>query len=278
VPVSLRGPVVLIDLLYSVPAALLLFAAVVIAIAVFGAGQIYVHRRFSSQDFVAHNEVGGIIIAVTGTLYAVVLGFLTVVVWQHFLEARELVVLESGADVDAWHTAVGLPSAVRQRVREDMLSYAKIMIDREWPMMRLGGFDPGAAAVAMDVIDATGSLVPGNMGESNAQAATMQQLGVMHDARQRRIAVNGSGVSWFEWLVLLIGATCVICFCWLFGLRNPRTQLLMTSTVVTIIVSMLVLLFELQFPFRSDVGIGPDAWRAALIHIHQMETEVRMKM
>ena len=277
-PVSLRGPVVLIDLLYSVPAALLLFAAVVIAIAVFGAGQIYVHRRFSRQDFVAHNEVGGIIIAVTGTLYAVVLGFLTVVVWQHFLEARELVVLESGADVDAWHTAVGLPSAVRQRVREDMLSYAKIMIDREWPMMRLGGFDPGAAAVAMDAIDATGSLVPGNMGESNAQAATMQQLGVMHDARQRRIAVNGSGVSWFEWLVLLVGATCVICFCWLFGLRNPRTQLLMTSTVVTIIVSILVLLFELQFPFRSDVGIGPDAWRAAVTHIHQMETEVRMKM
>ena len=277
-PVSLRGPVVLIDLLYSVPAALLLFAAVVIAIAVFGAGQIYVHRRFSSQDFVAHNEVGGIIIAVTGTLYAVVLGFLTVVVWQHFLEARELVVLESGADVDAWHTAVGLPSAVRQRVREDMLSYAKIMIDREWPMMRLGGFDPGAAAVAMDAIDATGSLVPGNMGESNAQAATMQQLGVMHDARQRRIAVNGSGVSWFEWLVLLVGATCVICFCWLFGLRNPRTQLLMTSTVVTIIVSILVLLFELQFPFRSDVGIGPDAWRAAVTHIRQMETEVRMKM
>jgi hypothetical protein len=69
---------------------------------------------------VAHNEVGGILIAVTGTPYAVVLGFLTVVVWQHFLEARELVVLESGADIDPWHTAVGLPSAVRQRVCEDM--------------------------------------------------------------------------------------------------------------------------------------------------------------
>lgn len=268
----------LINLLYSVPAGLLLCIAVLTAIAVFGGGQIYVHARFSSQDFVAHNEVGGIIIAVTGTLYAVVLGFLTVVVWQHFLEARELVVLEAGADVDAWHTAVGLPIEVRHRVREDMLSYAKIMIGREWPRMRLGGFDEGAATVAMDAIDATGSLVPRNMGESNAQAATMLQLGVMHDARQRRIAVNGSGVSWFEWLVLLIGATCVICFCWLFGLRNARTQLLMTSTVVTIIVSVLVLLFELQFPFRSDVGIGPDAWRAAVTHIHQMEMDRGMKM
>jgi len=268
----------LIGLFYSMPAALLLLVAVAISVAFFGAGQIYVHARFSSQDFVAHNEVGGIIIAVTGTLYAVVLGFLTVVVWQHFLEARELVVLEAGADVDAWHTAVGLPAAVRERVRHDMLRYATIMIDREWPMMRLGSFDRDAAAVAMDAIDATGALVPGNMGQSNAQAATMQQLGVMHDARQRRIAVNGSGVSWFEWLVLLIGATCVICFCWLFGLRNPRTQLLMTSTVVTIVVSILVLLFELQSPFRSAVGIGPDAWKAAVTHIHQMETDEGMKM
>ena len=159
-----------------------------------------------------------------------------------------------------------------------MLSYAKIMIDREWPMMRLGSFDASAAAVAMDAIDATGMLIPANMGESNAQAATMQQLGVLHDARQRRIAVNGSGVSWFEWLVLLLGATCVICFCWLFGLRNPRTQLLMTATVVTVIVSILVLLFELQYPFRSDVGIGPDAWKAAVTHIRAMETDEHMQM
>jgi len=32
----------------------------------------------------------------------------------------------------------------------------------------------------------------------------------------------------------------------------------MTFTVAIIIVSMLVLLFELQYPFRNDVGIGPD--------------------
>jgi hypothetical protein len=71
--------------------------------------------------------------------------------------------------------------------------------------------------------------------------------------------------------VWLVGAACVICFCWLFGLRNPGTQLLMTSTLVTVIVSILVLLFEFQYPYRSDVGIGPDAWEAALTHIDQMQ-------
>jgi len=55
-------------------------------------------------------------------------------------------------------------------------------------------------------------------------------------------------------------------------LRNRRVHLLMTAIVTTMIVSALVLLFELQYPFRSDVGIGPDAWNDAVAHIHQMQS------
>ena len=99
-----------------------------------------------------------------------------------------------------------------------------------------------------------------------------------HDARQKRTVINADGVSGFEWLVLLLGAACIIAFCWLFGLRNVRVQMLMTSTVVTIIVSTLVLLFELQYPFRSDVGIGPQAWTNAVQHIHQMQSGMLMNM
>jgi hypothetical protein len=256
---------------YSIPAVALLICALTLAILAAGGGQLYVHRRFSARDFIAHNEVGGIIIAVSGTLYAVILGFLTVVVWQRFVDADQMVVLESDAVIDAWHTSVGLPPAIRERVRNDMIRYAQTMIDGEWPSMKHGGFDASVAMLDMDAIEAVGAFVPANLGESNAQIATSQQLGTIHDARQQRIAINGSGVPWFEWLVLLIGATCIICFCWLFELRSSRMQLLMTSTVVIIIGSILVLLFELQYPFRSDVGIGPEAWTGAVEHIRQMQ-------
>lgn len=256
---------------YGIPAVLLLVIALALAIGLAGAGQVLIHRRFRRQDFIAHNEVGGVIMAVSGTLYAVVLGFLTVVVWEHYLEARQLVVMESDADIDVWHTAAGLAPDVRTRVRADMIRYAHIMTDREWPLMRQGRSDEIAAAISMDAIDATATFVPANMSQSNAQSATLGQLTTMHDARQQRIAINAVGVSWFEWLILLIGATCIVCFCWLFGLRNARTQLLMTATVATIIVSTLVLLFELQYPFRSDVGIGPEAWNGAVEHIHEMQ-------
>jgi len=266
------------NLVYAVPAGVLLVFALVAAIAVVGLGQLVVHRRFSPEVFVGHNEVGGILIAVAGTIYAVILGFITVVAWQHFTEAREVVVAESDADIDAWHTAVGMPAELRQHLRADMLDYATAMVDSEWPLMKRGAFDQKAAFIGMDAIDVTGSFVPNNSGESNAQSATLQQLTIMHDARQRRMTINGSGVSWFEWLVLLIGAVCIACFCWLFGSMNLPMHLLMTSTVVTMIASTLVLLFELQSPFRSDVGVGPETWQGAIAHIHAMQTGSQMNM
>lgn len=259
------------NLAYSIPPVALLAAALAVGLLAAGGGQVYVHRRFRSQDFVQHNEVAGFIVAVVGALYAVLLGFFTVVIWQHFAQVRQLVVLESATAADTWHTAMGLPSPVRSRLRNDVLNYAEDMIKNEWPKMRRGEFDPKADHIIMDAMSVVGGLMPANMREGNAQAATMHQLITLHDERQRRIDSNYSGVSWFEWLVLLIGAACVVCFCWLFGVRNERVHILMTSIVVIMIVSTLVLLFELQCPFRSKIGIGPGAWKEAVEHMRSME-------
>ena len=158
------------DFIYGIPAVLLLVMALAVTITLAGLGQMWVHRRFRDGDFVGHNEVGGIIIAVSGTIYAVILGFLTVVAWQHYQEARDLVVLESDADIDAWHSAVGLPDAIRNHVRSDALAYANTMIEHEWPAMKQGRFDPNAPMIDMDAIDAVGAFVPANNGESNARS------------------------------------------------------------------------------------------------------------
>jgi hypothetical protein len=100
----------------------------------------------------------------------------------------------------------------------------------------------------------------------------------MHDDRIRRITTNASGVSWLEWVVLLIGGLCVVGCCWLFEMSNESTHLLMTSIVATILAAVLVLLFELQYPFRSDIGIGPDTWKATAGHIKMMEAGDQMNM
>ena len=266
--------------LLEMPAFVVLAVTLSVALCFSCAGQWYVHQRFAAHDFVQHNEVGGFIIAVAGTLYAVVLGFLTVVAWQRFTDARQLVAEESAAATDTWHAAIGLPFVNRSRVRDDILRYSKLMVSSEWPEMRRGGFDSQADIIVMDAIAAAGTLRPRDYMESNSQTATMQQLNVLHDIRLRRISANEGAISPFEWVVLLVGAVCIIGFCWLFGLANRSIHLLMTATVTAIITSLLVLLFELQYPFRSDLRILPQSWNGAIEHIHLMQsgsqTEMRM--
>lgn len=266
------------QVIVEAPAVLLLVIAVSVAVAFACGGLLYVHNRFTSHDFVQHNEVGGFMIAVAGTLYAVLLGFLTVIAWQHFSDARQHVALEAAAATDAWHAAVGIPVANRMRVRQDLYSYATLMLHREWPDMRTGRFEDSCDFIVMDAINAAGTFKPANLMESNSQTATLAQLGALHDGRLQRLSENSTGIAGFEWVILIGGAVCIIAFCWLFGLTNRYVHLIMTSTIAAIIASVLVLLFELQYPYRSDLRILPEPWSAAIDHIRLMQTGSQMNM
>jgi hypothetical protein len=255
-----------------------LAGAVTITLVLALGGQALVHRRFADADLMRHNEVGGIMLAVVGTLYAVVLGFLTVVSWEHVADARRQVVSEAAAATDAWHSAAGLPTAQRVRIRQDLMRYAELMVNGEWVAMDRGGFDGGGDIIVMDAIGTVATFTPANAMESNAQAATLGQLSTLHDTRQIRLAENAAGLSWFEWLILGIGAACVICFCWLFGLANRRVHMLMTAAVTVLITCLLVLLFELQYPFRGALRIGPDSWVGVIDHINMMRAHPLMNM
>jgi hypothetical protein len=258
-------------LLIEAPAPALLFVALGVVVTLACAGQWLIHKHFPERDFVQHNEVGGFIIAVSGTLYAVILGFLTVVAWEHFSDARQLVASESAAATDVWHITMGLPQVERNRVRRDILTYSKQMVSNEWPQMRGGDYYIKADFVVMDAMSTVGTFKPTNFMQSNSQSATQEQLSALHDVRQRRLAENASGISGFEWLVLLLGAACILSFCWLFGVANRRVHLFMTATVAVIITSTLVLLFELQYPFRTDLRIQPERWNATINHIQLMQ-------
>lgn len=116
--------------MYVMPAPLALVLGVALLVAFAFAMHWVLGRWFTSDDLAVHNYVAGTIVGVVGTLYAVVLGFITVVVWQQYDGTRERLALETAAVTDTWHTAVGLPPPVRSRLRRDIFSYATLMRDK----------------------------------------------------------------------------------------------------------------------------------------------------
>lgn len=257
--------------LYAIPPYALLAAAIAIAPVIVCGGQWYLHGRLQLRRFFVDNDVAGFIIAVVGTLYAVLLGFMTVQVWEHYEAARLHVWAESASVADVWHNAVGLPAAQRSRLRSDMLDYARTMIADEWPAMRSGGLSIKGDLLIMDTATVAGQFTPKNLGESNAQAAIIARVNDLHDARADRLASNARAISGFQWSVLVIGAVIVLAFCYAFSVSNLGSHLLMTGLVTILIAAMFVLLFELQYPFRSPLGIDTEAWQALITHIDAMD-------
>lgn len=244
----------------------------VVAFAAFAiGGQFALHRTLPHTQFVEHNEVAGFIIAVAGTMYAVVLGFVTVVVWQQYDSTRERLAAETSAAGNAWHMAVGLPPQVRRRIRSDLQQYAHVMDGQEWPLMRRGSFSGAGDALIMDAVEAGGTFDARGPATSNAQNLTLLQLGALHDARQRRLSSNAQGLSGFEWVILTLGAIVVIAVCWLFGMENPTVHLVLTGSVAVVIALMFTILFAMQYPFRGQMAIDSAPWVALERHMDAMD-------
>jgi Protein of unknown function (DUF4239) len=251
--------------LYAIPAWLLLALAIVLGAGIAVAGHVAVRRAFPTVDFRTYNDVGGIVLGVVGGLFGVTLAFIIAIVWQEYDGTRQRVAVEAAAATNLWHTARGLPQPLGTEVRGNLIVYAKLMVDDEWPAMRHGGMSPQAEALLTRTFEDVARLRPRDSGSGNAQAAALAYLGALHDARHQRLADNDSGVTPFEWTILLIGAVVIVLLCYLVGIANLRAQLLMTAAVAGMIAAMFVLIFELDYPFRGELAIEPAGWQEFLV-------------
>jgi hypothetical protein len=246
--------------LYAIPSLLLLILMCAVAVAVAIGAQIGVHRRFNGVDFLQHNEVGGFIVTVVGTLYAVTLAFVVSIVWQEYDGSATRTAIEAADAATAWHLAVGLPEPVSSHTRTAVVKYARLMILDEWPAMRHGGSSAQGEGMVTGLLHDLAAFRPANSGESNVQAQVLERVEAMHAARHQRLADNASGIAPFQWTILFIGAAITVGFCFLFGLANQAMHNIMTGAVACIVGATFVLIFELDYPFRGDLGISSEPW------------------
>ena len=251
--------------LYTVPSWLLLLVSITVAAAAAAMVHVTIRRRFARVNFRDYNDVGGIVLGVVGGLFGVTLAFIIAIVWQEFDGTAQRVAIESAAATDLWHIARGLPAPLGPEVRANLVAYADLMVNEEWPAMRGGRSSARAESLLTRTFEDVVRFRPHDAGAANAQSAALGYLGLLHDSRHRRIDDNNSGVSPFEWTILLIGALVIVSLCFLVGLPNLRAQLLMTGAVAAMIATLFVLIFELDYPFRGDLSIAPSGWQEFIV-------------
>jgi hypothetical protein len=227
-------------------------------------------HRFKPDVLRRHNDVAGFLFSAVGVIYAVVLGFIVVVVWQKYDATVANVESEVGAVSDLYRAVGPYPQPLRSHIRSELGSYIDQMVQVEWPLMSQDiDVNPDVVLLAR-VAHQVDPYVPKTAAESNAQQAAAVQVVRLFDSRRERLVHSAPSVPGVLWFALCAGAISMLLFAFLFGSENRPAQLVMTAILAGLIAILFVVIDEFDGPFSGSVSISDDGWVALQQHLQQI--------
>ncbi len=222
-------------------------------------GPLVIRRFVALENLATNNEVAGFKFATVGVLYAVLLGFSIVVVWEKFNDAQATVEHEASAAATIYHLVPGLAPLQAAATRSALTAYLKSAVAEEWPAMERGHANLSTRQALGTIYTALLTPDPGVTGDVTAKAEIFNQLNLLTQARRTRLLSAEGDVPGPLWIVLLGGAVLTIVFTLFFGTRNLAAQTLMTGLLTLLIFSELLIAVALDRPFTGGIKESPDA-------------------
>lgn len=220
-------------------------------------------RRFAPADMLAqHNELTGFTFAVVGVIYAVLLGFIAIGVWERFSAAEEVTFREASNLATVYRDAASLPEGVS--IRRDLRAYAHDVIDRGWRSMQYGNVSDATESEADGIAREVNGLTPHGARETNLHAQMIDAMAASLAARDERLTEDATGLNGVMWTTVIAGGFITVAFTYLFGFKESSMQAAMVGTLALLIGLVIFLTMTLDYPFRGTVHVGPDAFERAV--------------
>ena len=163
--------------LSALPLWALILAVIVIPTSLAIGVQFLVRRAVGVEKLALNNEVAGFIFAIIGVVYAVLLAFVVIAVWEKFSEGQTSVAKESAAAAALFYYSEGAePEAAK--LHESLVHYLRLVIESDWPAM-------GSKSEDSQTTDALGGPLPrGHGAQSNGHAEHSRHVGGLYPNRQ----------------------------------------------------------------------------------------------
>jgi hypothetical protein len=228
-----------------------------------------VRMIFPSQMLREHNELAGFIFAVVGVIYAVILGFVAVGVWERFVQADDRTYDEASAITAVYRDAGSFSNW--QLLRQDLRSYVRYAVELGWPALEAGKPLPDTLSAEHLSRDVHHTPVH-DMGEQEIFGHMIERTSEALRDRDARITEDATGLNTVMWLVVFIGGFVTVAFSYLFGFQRTVMQTVMVGMLAFLIGLVLFLMMSLDYPFRGAIRVGPEAFERALINFDQIDS------
>lgn len=210
-----------------------------------------------------HDDLLGASYGVAGTAFAVLLAFIVFLGWEHYNTTRGHLEDEAGAVGNLYRLTDGESPAERQQRRDELICYARSVIDDEFPAMA-DSEDSEITEAALDRLFKTyATLSVSGERESGIYQTTLPLLDTIDDARHDRLLESRALIPTFAWVVLLIGAMVTIGVTFLFWAERLQIQLALTFTAIVLVCAPMFLIRYFDDPFSEEHGLRPTAIETA---------------
>ncbi len=224
------------------------------------AGALLVRRFVGAEVLARHNDVAGFIYAVIGVVYAVLLGFSAIIVWEQFRNAQEGAELEANALADLYRDAQVYPPQAREQVEARLRDYGRLVVEEEWPAMAAGERSDRTWDAYNLLWRTYQEFTPEDERQGIWYAQSVERMNVLGDQRRIRLLGVEAGVPAVMWAVLLGAGAVTIAFTFLFGAPSARAQAVMTGALALTIGVVLLAILALQHPFAGITRVDPGAF------------------
>jgi hypothetical protein len=218
------------------------------------------HRLVHVEVRRAHNDLAGFSIAIISVVYAVLLAFIAVATWESFAEAARIVQEEAGYIGNLYRDTDGFPEAMGAQMRESLKQYTDAVVHEEWPVQERGKIPEAAWKPLHKLHRQLVAFQPATRGEAVIEAEFLRTLNELYKARETRLTAAAGHIPAVIWSIIFISGALTTGFTYLFGFSNFRMHLAMTGSVAASLALVVVLIVALDWPFRGEVSVSPDAY------------------
>ncbi|WP_076098219.1 DUF4239 domain-containing protein [Chromobacterium subtsugae] len=206
----------------------------------------------------------GVIIAVVGIFYGLIIAALLVRAINHFDASTDIVEREAELAGSLYRmSAQGLPSA-RQTVKDNLLAYLDAVVAREWPRQQGGEEVPSGSPELGRLSRALAGVRPADRREAEYLNLAQSQLNGLYASRHARLSDQAMTIPWDIWSVSLIGEVLLIFFAWLMHVPSKGVHFFLTCAMAASISIVLAIILIYDTPFYGDISVSPEPYRKVL--------------
>lgn len=231
-------------------------------------------RMHPFNSIVESGEGIGSYCNVIGVLYAIVLGYVLVNVYESFSLANEKSELEASLVIDLLRDAEGLPGIQSLIYQKATMEYVDSVIDEEWQYMIK---NQESHPETFDKFAHLYTLAKRIKCDSDEERIFLQEIIVrlneLSSTRRERVQLASARLPDMLWAMLIGVGAVSFGMCFIFPIENNRIRLTLLCATAAVMTFTTLLIYILDRPYNGSLGIKPDSMVKIRTVVHQKQAE-----